>query len=144
MWLTRLMIAYETHTNLSELESTNEYEWHSLRSAWFIAIHNRASLARKGSLAIEVSAAFVYCIIHLRPNPAVAPSHCYKHRIGPFSSGNRKSISDLIADLVSEGKNWMIRWTDSTQMTPRKNTWITCHITHFPQTRNRYSAQIRK
>lgn len=109
----RLMIAYETYTNLSVFKSTNEYEWHSLRLTWFIAIHNRTSLARKGSLAIEVSAAFVYCIIHLRPNPTVAPSHCYKHRIGPFSSGNRESISGLIADLVSGGKNWMIRWTYS-------------------------------
>jgi len=34
----------------------------------------RGSLGRKGSLATEVSAASVYCIIHLRPNPAVAPS----------------------------------------------------------------------
>lgn len=123
-------------------KSTNEYEWYSLRSTWFIAIHNRASLARKGSLVIEVSAASVYCIIHLRPNPAVAPSHCYKHRIGPFSSGNRESISGLIADLASEGKNWMIRWTCSDDAVEKY--WITCHIARSPQTRNHYSAQIRK
>lgn len=57
----------------------------------------------------EVSAASMYCIIHLRPNPAVAPSHCCKPRIGPFSSGNRESIFGLIADLVFERR---IEWFD--------------------------------
>lgn len=79
---------------------------------------NRASLARKGSLVTEVSAASVYYIIHLRPNPAVAPSHC-KPRIGPFSSGNRESIFGLIADLVFEIK---IEWFDESTQTPWKNT----------------------
>lgn len=66
---------------------------------------NGASLGWKGSLArLKYWQLFVYCIIHLHPNPAVAPSHCCKVHIGPFSSGNRESIFGLIADLVFEGK----------------------------------------